>query len=90
VKCFARIKVFVVAASVALILTSGALAATRVPPAYLGVGGNVQSQVQGAQEGANTLGSLPFTGLDLSLIAGGGLLLLISGATVRRLAKRRA
>ena len=86
-KGFARIKVFMVAASAALILASGALAATRVPPAYLGEGGNVQSQLQAGQAGA--LGSLPFTGLDLSLIAGGGLLLLISGATVRRLAKRR-
>jgi hypothetical protein len=89
VKGFARIKVFVLAASVVLILTSAALAASRVAPGYLGVGGKVQNEVQGAQAG-NTLGSLPFTGLDLSLIAGGGLLLLISGATIRRLAKRRA
>jgi len=70
----------------ALLTASGALA-QELPSGYKGNAGNVQEEVKGA---ANTLGSLPFTGLDLALIVGGGLLLVIAGVALRRIATRRA
>jgi hypothetical protein len=47
----------------------------------------VQSEVK---SNSAVLGSLPFTGLDLALIVGGGLVLVIAGLSVRRAAGRRA
>ena len=90
-----RIKIKVTAVMtgvlVALVVASGALAASK-PPAYQGVGPLVQSQVQAGAHGtaAKTVGVLPFTGLDLTLFVGAGLLLLLVGGTLRRLGKRRA
>jgi hypothetical protein len=79
------------AVMVALVVVSGALAAGK-PPAYQGQGPLVQAQVQGGAHGVapKTVGVLPFTGLDLALFVGAGLLLLLTGGTLRRLAKRRA
>jgi hypothetical protein len=82
-----RIKVLCVVVIGALALAAGSLAANTKPPAYRGNAGNVQQEVKGE---ANTLGSLPFTGLDLALIVGGGLLLVIAGVSIRRVANRRA
>ena len=52
----------------------------------------MQGQVQGGAYGVapKTVGSLPFTGLDLTLFVGAGLALLLLGASLRRLGKRRA
>jgi hypothetical protein len=83
-----KFKVLGVAVLSALVLTVNAFAADKPGP-YAGAGGNVQQQVQGT-EGTGTLGGLPFTGLDLALIVGGGLVLLIAGLSVRRVANRRA
>jgi hypothetical protein len=84
-----RFRLFCVAAISALVLVGSALAAGNQKPAgYQGNGGNVQEQVKGA--GANTLGALPFTGLDLALIVGGGLVLVIAGISIRRVAGRKA
>jgi hypothetical protein len=47
---------------------------------YGGFQGGIQSDVEGG-------GSLPFTGLDLGLLIGGGLLLLAIGFGLRRLAR---
>jgi hypothetical protein len=76
---------------VALVLTAGALAASK-PPAYRGAGPTVQSHIQGAAHGVapKTVGVLPFTGLDLALFVGAGLALLLTGGMLRRLGKRRA
>ena len=76
---------------VALVLAGGALAASK-PPAYKGAGPAVQGQVQAGAHGvaAKTVGSLPFTGLDLALFVGAGLALLLVGGTLRRFGKRRA
>ena len=82
-----RIKVLCVVVLGALALAAGSMAASSKPPAYKGNAGNVQQDVQGE---TNTLGSLPFTGLDLALIVGGGLLLVIAGVSIRRVANRRA
>jgi hypothetical protein len=76
-----------------LALTGSAFAQTS-SDAYSDSGGQVQSQIQddstgavGTSTGGNSGGggSLPFTGLDLSLIAGGGVLLLAAGIAMRRL-----
>jgi len=85
-----RVKVFVVAVISTLVLVGSAVAAgNQKPSTYNGAGGNVQAQVKGTAA-SNTLGSLPFTGLDLALIVGGGLVLVVAGVSVRRLANRKA
>jgi hypothetical protein len=57
---------------------------------YSGIGGNVQSQVEKSGSAASGVAGLPFTGLDLALIVGGGLALVLAGGTIRRLSTRRA
>ena len=58
---------------------------------YSGTGGQVQTQVQ--DTGATTSGSgsgsgsLPFTGLDVALLAGAGLLLAGAGIAMRRVTR---
>jgi hypothetical protein len=82
-----RLKVVFAVAFGALITSGSALAAgAKKPSAYSGAEGNVQQQVKGA---SNTLGALPFTGLDLALIVGAGLLLVIAGVAIRRVSTGR-
>jgi hypothetical protein len=69
-----------------LALSGATLAA--LPDPYRGEGGEAQQGVGGV--GADTLGNLPFTGLDLALIVGAGLLLVIAGVSIRRVASRRS
>src|SRR5689334_15238486 len=54
---------------------------------HVGVQGAVQ-QALGAQA-VKTNGGLPFTGLDLGLMAAGGALLLVAGASMRKLGHSR-
>lgn len=59
---------------------------------YEGAGGQVQSQVQDSGSAAGTTasdsgGSLPFTGLDVALLAGAGLLLAGAGFAMRRVTR---
>jgi hypothetical protein len=89
-------KIGAIAAAVlsALVLTASAGAATQsplqTPRGYQGPAGAVQQQVLAGVSESRTLGSLPFTGLDLALGVGAGLLLLLTGGAVRRLASKRA
>ncbi len=89
-----RIGAIAAAAVTALALAAGAGAQAQLqaPRGYQGPAGAVQQQVRaGAAVGeSRTLGSLPFTGLDLALGVGAGLLLLLTGGAVRRLATKRA
>lgn len=90
-----RVVVAAAALAVALTLATGALgASSKKHQAYAGAGGAVQGQVQsGALANANqvrTVGRLPFTGLQLTLVVGAGLALLLTGGTLRRLSKNRA
>jgi hypothetical protein len=89
-----KILAVVAVALSALVLAAGAVAAAQAPlqrPAgYQGPAGAVQGQVRTGVAESRTLGSLPFTGLDLALGVGAGLLLLLSGGAVRRLAAKRA
>jgi hypothetical protein len=63
-----------------LVLASTALAQDSSVSGYGGQAGGVEQQVE-------TGGALPFTGLDLGLLIGGGLLLLAVGAGLRRLGR---
>jgi hypothetical protein len=74
----------------ALIGSSAAYAAGSAQQTYGGSGGNVQSGIQAGanhdpQSTAKAPGGLPFTGLDLTLMLGGGLVLLGSGVALSRL-----
>jgi hypothetical protein len=55
--------------------------------------GQIQSDVEGANAGVlgtNTVGSLPFTGVDLGIIAVVGLILVALGWKLRRTGRRTA
>jgi hypothetical protein len=89
------ITLLVTALALTLALTGSAFAQGASSDPYVDEGGQVQGQIQDEGTGADqaaanttsgdTGGSLPFTGLDLSLIAGGGVLLLAAGIAMRRL-----
>jgi hypothetical protein len=83
----------VVAAAVftALALAGAALAAEPRPQGYQGPGESVQGQVgSGGVAGEETgFGSLPFSGLDLTLLAAGGAALILAGGGFYRLSRRR-
>jgi hypothetical protein len=81
----------------ALTASTGAYAAGSAQHTYGGQGGNVQAEIQsgakdpgtqGTAATASTPAGLPFTGLDLALMLGGGLVLVASGVTLGRLAVR--
>ena len=73
----------------ALALAPSAAAQSSSVQTYGGKGGDVQAQV-GAGERAQVSagGGLPFTGLDLALMAGGGLVLLLVGASLAKFVPR--
>ena len=72
-----------------LVLTPAALAKDPTVPAYGGEGGDVNSSlVQGDVVGQGQ--TLPFTGLDLSLMVGAALLLLALGITLKKTARKRS
>ena len=78
---------------VALALAPAAFADNSSVGTYAGQGGEVAGSVAGGEgadpgEAANS-SALPFTGLDLELLAGGGLLLLLGGFGMARMAGRR-
>ena len=88
----AKLGVGLAIVAVVLSLASGALAAPK--QGYSSPGSGIQGQVQsGAVANANqvrTVGKLPFTGLELTLVVGAGLGLLLTGGALRRLSKNRA
>jgi hypothetical protein len=85
--------------SVALVLALALAATALAQPSvdgYNDEAGQVQSQVQGGQEGAaaptgnaqaQEQSGLPFTGLDLGLLVGAGAALVAAGFGMRRLAR---
>jgi hypothetical protein len=83
-----KLRYMVVVAISVLVAAPAALAAS-VQSGYEG-GAGVQNQV-GQSAGAEGVlgGSLPFTGLDLTLLVLGGLVLLTIGLVLRRAAVKR-
>jgi hypothetical protein len=75
------------------ILPATALAQDASVGTYGGDGGNVLQQLEsgndsgagGGTADSDSSGSLPFTGLDIGMALGGGLLLLASGVALSRL-----
>ncbi len=75
-----------------LVTASVALAQDPTQRGYGGTGGNIQGDVQGTVGGGGSGGgtgggSLPFTGLDLLLLVGAGVLLVAAGLTLRRVGR---
>ena len=88
------------AAFMLLLAPASALAADSSLEGYAGPGAQEQSQVAGVDQGPaeatqatqaarDTTGDLPFTGLDLALIGGAGMVLLGLGIGLRQLARTR-
>ncbi len=67
-------------------LAGTALAQSSVD-GYNDQAGQIQSQVTGGGSGGGGDGSLPFTGLDVALLAGAGGLLVAAGLGMRRLTR---
>jgi hypothetical protein len=63
-----------------------ALAADPTVRAYGGQGGAIQRELQTPARGAR----LPFTGLDLGLLVGGGMVLVLVGGSLWRLSSEKA
>lgn len=78
-----RLTAFASCALAYLVTASVALAQDPTQSGYGGTGGNIQGDVEGG-------GSLPFTGLDLLLLVGAGVLLLAAGFTLRRVGRVRS
>jgi hypothetical protein len=88
-----RVGFAVVVSALMLALTAGsAFAGPAGSTAASGYGGeaNVQSQVAGTAVAGAAQGALPFTGLDLTLVALAGATLVGLGVFVRRRASERA
>ena len=87
-----KIAIIVVTAAAALVLVGSALAQSGDQP-YAGKAAGVQATVvktKTAGATASNGGTLPFTGLDLTLIVAGGVALLVAGVALRRAGRNRA
>jgi hypothetical protein len=83
-----KLKVVFGVLTTALVAAPSALAVGSTQSVYGGTGGVSQAQVQAAT--ASSSGSLPFTGLDLMLLVGGGMLLLLTGIVLYLVSRPRA
>lgn len=81
----------VLAVACILIASPAAFAQDSSVGTYGGSGGESQAQIEetAGLTATSDPGALPFTGLDLALIAGGGLLLLGTGVLVARATSER-
>jgi hypothetical protein len=71
------------------VLGSAALAQDSSVGGYAGLGGEVAAGAGGEQAAALS-GSLPFTGIDLFLVAAAGAAILLVGFALRRFGRARA
>lgn len=86
-----RSATFAAAVFAALLVAAGAFAGGAILQGYGGQGGNISHQVGGTVSAAKpSSGTLPFTGLDLGLVAGGAMLLVLAGFAIRRSGRSRA
>lgn len=87
-----RLAMVTVVVALALLTAAPAFGAGAVTDAYGGEGGGVLGNVGGGNgtppsQVADTSGSLPFTGLDIGLLALGGALLVGVGVGLRRVSR---
>lgn len=75
-----------VAAVAASVFAAIAVASDAARDAYGGAGAQIAQGVTGVT--GNPEGSLPFTGIDLGLLALGGVLAICAGIAIRRLSRR--
>ena len=84
-------KIFLSAITIVALFVALAGPAAAQQAGYSGAGGQVQTQVQDTGSAAaadeSGSGSLPFTGLDVALLAGAGLLLAGAGIAMRRVTR---
>jgi hypothetical protein len=82
----AKVKLALALALVCLLaLAPGAFAQGSAEGTYAGSGGNVNRSVEGPAADPGDPGALPFSGLDILLMAGGAVVLLGTGAGISRL-----
>jgi hypothetical protein len=94
-----KLKAMFGAVTAALVAVPSALAVGSAQSVYGGTAGVSQAQVQSAHKVVHQVvhqaptvsssGSLPFTGLDLILLAGGGLILILIGITLYLVSRQR-
>ncbi|HEY5479576.1 MAG TPA: hypothetical protein VIJ84_08185 [Gaiellaceae bacterium] len=86
-----KVKAIFGALTTALVAAPSALAVGSAQSVYGGTEGVSQAQVQAANQAAtvSSSGSLPFTGLDLMLLVGGGVLLLLTGIALYLVSRPR-
>lgn len=87
-----KLKVIIGMLTTALVAAPSAFAVGSAQSVYGGTAGVSQEQVQAANHAAtvSSSGSLPFTGLDLMLLVGGGMLLLLTGIALYLVSRPRA
>jgi hypothetical protein len=87
-----RILILMGVAAIGLVASAVALggSSSTILGQYAGVGGEVQQSVPLGTQAVHTSGTLPFTGLDLALVAAGAILLLVTGWALRRAGRNRA
>jgi hypothetical protein len=85
-----RFTVALASATVALALVSAAIGGAGKNPGYQGPGESVQGQVEQGVAGEQfSSGTLPFSGLELTVFVVGGAALILMGTGFYRLSRRR-
>lgn len=88
-----KLTVQLVAVAAGLVFAACAFAGSSLSTGYEGKSGveaTVAKTTSPAQTQGSTAGTLPFTGLDLTLIVVGGVVLLLAGAGLRRVARDKS
>lgn len=89
IKVFSKLRLALGVSIIGGLLTAAsAFGQTPAGRGYGGQGGNVQGEVGG--EAGAAAGALPFTGMDLALMALAAVLLIAAGLTMRRLGRARS
>jgi hypothetical protein len=84
-----RVRLAVAASVVAGMMAPAAGAQDCSPAGYCGPAGEAQAGA-GIREAGQPSGQLPFTGLDIGLFAAGGGMLLLGGAALYRVGRKKA
>lgn len=86
-----RSAAFIAVAFAGLVAAAGALAGGAIVKGYGGQGGEILGKVSGGKTGPTaSSGTLPFTGLDLTLFAGGAVLLVLAGWALLRTSRSQS